>query len=386
MKKRLPALLLALALPLSGCASMLERGYVSSTPHMDYSVTEDASILRAETYQGLVNSVLYFADAHEETGTIRLYNYTGDVEADLANACDEVLHEDPLGAYAIRSIQYDSTRILTYYEVELRIVYARTAAEVDAIREVSGVSGIRQELTRMVAERQEECVFLASYFSGDQTLVETLLLLALMDQPALCQTPGGLADYSWYIRFYPETGTRRVVQVKVPWSRQRTAQESADYVKALEEAAARLLEADPPSGDSYTVDELAAIVRAASGPVEAQGSTLALAALTGGTVNETARLLALEYLCQQSGIEAEMASGSGGLWLIVSTPEGYRHLLSLALPEPDPEAAEPPSDDGAEGLSLYTDEELSALGYTWTGGLYPACVDYSSEEDQAESL
>ena len=39
MKVRLLALGLATALTLSGCTAMLERSYVSSATHLDYSVT-----------------------------------------------------------------------------------------------------------------------------------------------------------------------------------------------------------------------------------------------------------------------------------------------------------------------------------------------------------
>ena len=57
MKKRILALCLCAALLLSGCGDMLERGHESITTHVDYAVTEDESILRAESYQGLVRSV-----------------------------------------------------------------------------------------------------------------------------------------------------------------------------------------------------------------------------------------------------------------------------------------------------------------------------------------
>lgn len=378
MKKRLAALALACVLLFSGCASMLERSYVSSSAHMDYSFTEDASILRAETYQGLINSILYFVNAHESTGIIRLYNYTGDVEADLANACDEVQYQDPLGAYALRSIRYDSTRILSYYEVELRIAYARSAAQMEAIREVRGVSGLRQELSRMVAEGQEKCVLLVSYFSGDTDFIEELLLLALLNDPARCQSPGGPADYSCTVRAYPDSGIRRVIEIQAPWSSTVSAAQSARYMSDLEQTAAALLEAAPPAGESYTVAELAAIVRSAAGPWDYHGSALALAALTGEAVSDAGVLLAMEYLCLQSGIEASMVDGSAGLWLIVSTPEGYRHLLPEALRAPgenEPASPAPGQETDGDGQPLlYTDEQLSALGYLWPAELHPACI------------
>ena len=178
MKKRMFLLALTAALLLSGCTSMLERSHVSATAHVDYSVTEDSSILRTETYQGLVNAIIYFVNERTSGGTIRLYNYTGDVEADLSRACDEVLHDDPLGAFAVRDIVSESTRILTYYEVKLTITYSRSEEAVAAIREVSGTSALRQELADMVSARDDSRTLLVSYFAGDRGAVEELLTLA----------------------------------------------------------------------------------------------------------------------------------------------------------------------------------------------------------------
>ena len=148
MKLRILAAALCCALLCSGC-TMLERSHSSSSSHVDYSVTEDSSILRVESYQALVNSLLYFVSEHVGSGTIRLYNYTGNVDADLQRACTEVQETDPLGSYAVNSISYESTRILTYYEVKFNISYGRSIAEVAEIRNVSGVNGVRQALKRM---------------------------------------------------------------------------------------------------------------------------------------------------------------------------------------------------------------------------------------------
>ena len=131
------------------------------------------------------------------------------------------------------------------------------------------------------------------------------------------------------------------------------------------------------------------------------GSPTALSALTGEAANDLGLLLALEHLCQLQGLEISAVSDTSGtqMWLIVSTPSGYRHLLPRDLrPDPvqeEPGQAEQPAEDpdpAAEGqpsqasepeetelwqLPLYTDEELSALGFEWPRELHPACVDYS---------
>ena len=72
MKKRLLALIACAFLLLSGCAAMLERGHETVTTHVDYAVSEDESVLRAESYQGLVNAMLYFVNGHRAEGAIRL--------------------------------------------------------------------------------------------------------------------------------------------------------------------------------------------------------------------------------------------------------------------------------------------------------------------------
>lgn len=377
MKKRLLALILCLPLALSGCAAMLERGHETVTTHVEYAVTEDDSVLRAENYSGLVNAMLYFVGGHRREGTIRLYNYTGDVEADLANARNEVMYDDPLGAYSVRALSYDVTRILTYYEVELQVVYSRTAQEVQSLREVTALSGVRQELGRLVNEQRGSTVFLASYFSGDQALLKDLLDLACFSAPALYHHH---SVSSKTVAFYPETGTRRVVSVKLSWGRNldTVAREEQDYAQQLEVAAASLLEATPPSQEGYTVEELAAIVRSAAGGYDPDGSNLALDALSGQSVSDFGLLMAMEYLCQQCSIEVQPVNGSSGLWLIVAGEDGYRHLLPQGLRPPI--GSTPDGElQGPEQL-LYTDQELTDMGREWPNALHPACEDYGSAE------
>ena len=377
VKKRILAMLLCLALlSLSGCAAMLERGHETVSTHVDYAVTEEESVLRAESYQGLVNAMLYFVSGHRTEGAIRLYNYTGDVEADLANARDEVLYDDPLGAFSVRSMRYEATQILTYYEVELRIAYSRSAQEVAGLREVRSLAGVRQELKRLVSGQEDSTAFLASYFSGDQELVEHLLDLACAGSPALYRHH----DISrTSIRLYPETGTRRVIEVKVGWSQsaEAVAEEEQGYAQQLEAAAAALLEASPPAGEGYTVEELAAIVRASAGPYTPDGTNLALDALSGEPASDFGLLMAMEYLCQQCAIEGEPVRGPAGLWLMTATDGGYRHLLPQSL---RPEEDEEPEEGEGSPFRLYTDQELTGLGYEWPEALHPVCEDYGSAE------
>ena len=212
MKRYIFPLALCAALLLSGCTSMLNRDYSSAEPHVDYSVTEDSSILRVETYQALVSSILHFIDDHAAEGTVRLYNYTGDVESDLSRACTEVQAKDPLTAYAVRSLKYDSTRILSYYEVTFSIRYSRSQASIDAIRQVSGQAGLRQELDQAVSTFLPRPAIRASYFSGDADLIRNLFWLSYYGHPASVLDAPTLSA-----ALYPTTGTQRIIELTGSW-------------------------------------------------------------------------------------------------------------------------------------------------------------------------
>ena len=133
MKKRLFALLAASALLLAGCSTLLERDLSQVDPHNTAPTTEgDPSILRADSYQELVNALIYFVSGGVEEGTVRLYTDTENVEPYLSDACLEVVQEDPLGAYCVEFIKYTVDPVVTYFEAKLDITYRRTREQVAA--------------------------------------------------------------------------------------------------------------------------------------------------------------------------------------------------------------------------------------------------------------
>ena len=79
MRKRVWALAAALLmLPLTGCGSLLNRDYSVTEPHSSsYYESEDRSVLRAESYQDLVNALLVLISGGAKEGTIWLYPDAG---------------------------------------------------------------------------------------------------------------------------------------------------------------------------------------------------------------------------------------------------------------------------------------------------------------------
>ena len=131
VKRWCAALLCALlAASLTGCGSLLNREWYEVKDHSPtYYEGEGRDVLRADTYQDLVNNILIFVGNHAEEGTIWLYYAQEGLDAGDAaeKACREVEKDTPMGSYAVSYIQYtvdDSAR--NYSEITVTIGYKKT--------------------------------------------------------------------------------------------------------------------------------------------------------------------------------------------------------------------------------------------------------------------
>lgn len=198
-----------LLLTLPGCASILERSYSSSTPHVDRPATAgDSSAIRVENYRELVSAVLFLVSQGEEEGVIQLQDYAGEVEADLTAACLEVATEDPLGAYAVEYIKHETTRVVSYDQATLTIHYRRTPEQIRSISTVTGTGAIRTELQSALEEFETEVVFRVAYFAEDADFIGGLIRQAYYDTPG-----AALGMPEAQISLYPDSGSRRVVEI-----------------------------------------------------------------------------------------------------------------------------------------------------------------------------
>ena len=102
-----------LLLVCTGCG-LLEREYVQISQHQEQTAeNDDATTLRAESYAELVGGAQYFVSMGVPSGTVRLYQYTGDIQKAVDRACEALLQDDPLGSYALQDVQCQYTRIVS---------------------------------------------------------------------------------------------------------------------------------------------------------------------------------------------------------------------------------------------------------------------------------
>lgn len=364
MKKRLLAVLTALSLLLTGCASLLEQEYVDVTPHNAIPTAEgDPSTLRAENYQELVNALLYLVTSGKESGKVRLYLNSEDIDADLEAACLEVVQEDPLAAYCVDYIKYSVQPVVTYADADVQIVYRRTQEQIASISAVTGVTAIRSELVEALNTSATELVLRISYFDGDEQFIHTLCRQAYYANPASALDLPDIA-----VSIYPDSGRQRIIEMALTYHLEPT--ELENQRAALQHAISLfLMNLTPEEGET----RLAALIRVLSEQCayDPEGGSTAYHALLAHSANSEGMALAMAALCNELDIPCRIVSGTRDnvhhVWNLISRDEGWYHLDLTQLQTESP--------DGEEPLALFrTDLELTEAGYVWDTQFFPQSV------------
>ena len=348
MKKRLLALLAALSLLLTGCASLLEQEYFHVNPYNPIPTAEgDPSTLRAESYQELVNALLYLVTGGQETGRIRLYLDSDDVESQLEAACLEVVQEDPLGAYCVDYIKHSVQPVLTYSDADVQIFYRRTQEQVASISSVTGVTAIRSELGEALTSFSTELVLRIGYFNGEESLIQDLCRQAYYANPAAVPH---LPDIS--VAIYPEAGRLRIVEITLTYHLEQ--EELLRRRNELEKTLVQTAAAFPPLDEEALYPEVAGHLTDVC-VYASEGGNTAYHALVEGSANSEGLALAMAALCAQADLPCQVVEGTLNdtphFWNLVHTEQGWLHLDLTA--------------DAEEVPLLQANPAMEAAGYLW---------------------
>lgn len=357
-KKAVFCIVLSGSLLLNGCSSMLQRSYTSITPHSAAPTVEsDQLTIRVESYQDLVNALLYFVTQGKEQGTIRLYNYPYDVEEDMDAACTEVITEDPLGAYAVKKIDFSITPIVSCYEADVSLTYRRTREQISAITSTVGVTATRSALRKALSTFREETALRVSYFEGDEATFLELLEEAYFSAP---ETALGMPEVTFSL--YPEDGLHRILEVKLAFSLPATELQ-AQSVLVLRMRDHLLNTLPTQQGDAAILAIYDTLTKKIQYDPAASSSTYD--ALSKGQADSQGLALTAALLCQKLEIPCLIVKGSRNdlphYWNIVSTQEGYRHL-DLSFPSATGESP------------LHFDQTMYDNGFRWDTVAFPQCA------------
>ena len=199
MKRTLLLLLAAAAAAaLCGCSALLERSYESAHPHANqYWEDSDASTLRAEDYQSLVNGLLMLVSDRTETALVRLYGYGSQTEAmqDMDRACAEVTLQDPMGAYLVDYITYDCVKGTNCYEFSLKVTYQNPPAQLQEMVSATTAAALPDLLRTALEEDVPALTVKVGYLDRSAGEIEAEAAAILEEY--------GLGAEGWSVQFYP---------------------------------------------------------------------------------------------------------------------------------------------------------------------------------------
>jgi len=196
VKRYIALLMAALMLLLCGC-SLLDREYSSVEPHANrYWEDPSGDILRAESYQDLVNILLMLVESHESKGVLRLY--LTDVDYSIAldmmkRAVTEVREETAIGSYVLSSMNFNMEELRnSYYQVEVSPYYRRTAEDVAAVRETASSSAIYDLVVKAWEEKETVLAVRYSHLAEEPAeLLANIRLLQVELQEIPLEPEGG---------------------------------------------------------------------------------------------------------------------------------------------------------------------------------------------------
>ena len=208
MKLRRISICIMFLVVLCGCGLLRENSYVVVKPHNEeYEVSVDSDVITVSSYLSLKNAILNMVEDGNEEGVIRAEAYSGNISEDLRQAVYEVSKLSPLGAYAVSTMTYDYSRIVSYYEIHINTTFRRTQEEIRSIEYVTDIEALRTKLQEAMETYETKIILhVGDYDSFDlQSEIETIYL----EHPEFAlELPEASMD------LYPENGTQRIIEIK----------------------------------------------------------------------------------------------------------------------------------------------------------------------------
>ena len=115
-----------------GCQNSGE--YYSETPHAsseEQTAGREFGSTASNDYD-LQSAVLSMISAGRQVDTIRVQDYDGSLEEDLDRITREITTENPMGCFAVESLQFDQSQVLSYRELGITIQFKRQPQEIAA--------------------------------------------------------------------------------------------------------------------------------------------------------------------------------------------------------------------------------------------------------------
>lgn len=367
----LAILALAMALSLTGCSSIFDRSYFSSSAYdPPAGQTQYDGATEVSTYLQLTLAINNLVSEHGDSLLLHFTNYNGEIAEDMAAACREVSTGTALGAYAVDYISYDLDRIVAYYEAEVYVYYKRTAEELDSIVSVDTGEGLYDAICNTLASMETSLVAMVGASDVTETAVLDYIDEAFFSNPLACvERPDAV------VNVYTGSGFQRIVEIYLDYGATAGALNSQRGV--IENGVERLLSAATSESDAYRALQCLTALTRECVYSESAPSTLWSAIMAGESDSE-GMALAYKVLCDAAGIDCMVVEGrfdrEEHYWCIITVDGASYHV--------DPSRTR---EMGYGSTFLISDAQMWG-SYWWDNEDYPECAGPLSYATLTESV
>lgn len=354
MKQKILPVFLALCLLLSGCGT-----YVSVTPHRVQRQTAQSDVAVAADYLELLSALKTTIAAGTEVAVITVPDYPHEsLERGVKQAIVHARKNDPIGSYAVDSIDYELGTRNGVPAVSVSITYLHNRSELLRIRKAPNM------------ERAE------SIISGALEGYESGLVLLVEDYKT--------RDFAQFVKDYAESNPQTVMEIPLVnqtvygTGRDRivelifTYQTSRDSLRRMQsqvqpvfDAAALYVSGD--GEDRQKFSQLYAFLMERFEYKLETSITPSYSLLRHGVGDSRAFATVYAAMCRSAGLECLVVSGTrAGVprsWNMVLDDGQYYHVDLLQEPG---------------NFREYTDWQMNS--YVWDYSEYPVCNGQNQEE------
>ena len=354
MKRTLLTLFFALSLLLGGCG-WLNGSFVSVTPHEAPKQVAHADTITAANYKDFLAALKQLVAARTEVAAIHVEEYPEKaLEAGIRRAVYTVMHNDPIGAYAVEYIQYEIGSSSGLPAVSITVSYRHNSTELQRIRRAAGIPQARSITANALESYEAGIVLLVGQYE------ETDFSQFVQDYAR--EHPETIMEVPQVTQALYGTGESRVVELIFSYQTSRDSlRRMQTQVKPVFESAVLYVSGD---GDDYQkFSQLYAFLMERFDYKLETSITPSYSLLRHGIGDSRAFAQVYAAMCRDAGLTCMTVTGTRDgepwTWNMILDGEEYYHVDLLRCSE-------------RGKYRELTDEEME--GYVWDYSDYPACT------------
>ena len=354
--KRFAAMILALCLLLSGCSTLLDGSYHSAKPHEEQQSSADDHTVAVSSYTALCRALGNMVESGSESFVISVEHYDQlAVTRDMRSAIQEVMTNNPIGAYAVDEITFELGTNAGQPAVAVTVRYHHDRTEIRKIQTVSESAEVREAIAAALDNCEPGLVLYVENFE-QLDYAQWATDYGAQNPDKVMEQPQVTAN------IYPETGDVRVVELKFTYQNSREAlRNMQEQVQVLfDEAVDYVSDTEKPEEKYQQI--YAFLMERFEEYQQDTSITPAYSLLIHGVGDAKAFAWVYSAMCRMAGLECIVVTGTRAgepwYWNIVCRDGVYYHVDVLKC-------------DKSGAFRMEADGNMS--GYVWDYSAYPAC-------------